>query len=167
MQLKNIFTASLLVSLTLLLAACSNMGSSVELSKDSGAANQGVSAGELAMAGQIPPGGAKIDYEKSLIFGSGQNGMGRLNLELNQAGSAAYSFFLEQYPRQGWMLVSAVRGKTSLLVFTKPDRSITVELTEGNFLGGSTAVLTVIPRSALPEPPPQGGAGAAPGARRP
>lgn len=167
MRLKKFTTASLLGALSLLLAACSNMGVPLEGSKDSNAANQGVSASELTTAGQLPPGGAKIDYEKSLIFGSGQNWMGRLNLELNQAGSAAYSFFLEQYPRQGWLLVSAVRGKTSLLVFTKPDRSITVELTEGGFLGGSAAVLTVMPRSALPEPPPQGGAGATPGTRRP
>ncbi len=142
--------------------ACSSTGSSVDLGKDTNAAKSaGVSASDLTSAGLIPPGGAKVDYDKSLIFGSGQNWIGRMVLQLNQASSEAYNYFLQQYPRQGWMLVSAVRGKNSLLVFTKADRSITVELSEAGFLeGGAKAVLTISPRSAQPEPSAAGAQGA-------
>ena len=48
--------------------------------------------------------------------------------------------------------MSAVRGKTSLLVFTKADRSATVEISDAT-LGGSSAVLTVSPKSTLPTAP--------------
>lgn len=146
------------------LAGCAGVGGG---EASAGAGPGGVSAGDLAMASQIPPGGAKINYEQSLIIGSGENWMGRLAVELSQGSSAAYNFFLEQYPRQGWTLVTAVRGKTSLLVFTKPDRSATVELSEGGVLGSAMAVLTITPKSALPAPPPQGAASAPAPARKP
>lgn len=99
------------------------------------------------------PSGARINPAQSLIMGVGDNWVGRLVLELGQGSSAAYNFFLEQYPQQGWTLVSAVRGKTSLLVFTKGERSATVELAEGAVLGGASATVTVAPRS-LPPPQP-------------
>ena len=156
-KLAALFTA-------LVLTGCAGVGGG-EASVGSGAG--GVSASDLAMAAQIPPGGAKILYESSLIIGSGENWMGRLVIEISQGSSAAYNFFLDQYPKQGWTLVSAVRGKSSLLVFTKPDRSVAVELTEGGMLGGALATLTVTPKSALPTPasvaPPANG----PAMRRP
>lgn len=140
--------AGLLLACVLVLAGCGSVGGG-----EAGMGAGGVSASELGLAAQLPPGGVKINYDQSLIIGSGENWMGRLVFELSQGSNAAYHFFLEQYPRQGWTLVSAVRGKTSLLVFTKPDRSATVELTEGGVLGASLATLTVTPKSALPVAP--------------
>lgn len=148
----------------LVLAGCANMGGESNVGSGAG----GVSVNDLAMAAQIPPGGAKILYDQSLIIGSGENWMGRLVIEISQGSSAAYNFFIDQYPKQGWTLVSAVRGKNSLLVFTKPDRSVAVDLTEGGMLGGALATLTVTPKSALPAassaPAPMSGA---PAVRRP
>lgn len=106
----------------------------------------------LVASNHLPP-GAKINHAQSLIMGSGDNWIGRILMDLDQNNNAAYAYFLEQYPQQGWSLVSAVRGKTSLLVFTKADRSATIELTEGGVLGGSQAALTVSPRSTLPVTP--------------
>ncbi len=94
------------------------------------------------------PGGAKIDTSQSLLMGSGENWIGRAVLTLIQSSDAAYSFFLTDYPKQGWTLISAVRGKTSLLVFTKSDRSATVEVTEGMLLKSSQAVITITPKDA-------------------
>jgi len=48
-----------------------------------------------------------------------------------------------------------VRGKTSLLVFTKQDRAATVELSEGGMMGGGALVLTVSPRNAAVVAPPR------------
>ena len=94
------------------------------------------------------PAGTKILYEESLIIGSGDNWVGRVMLDVGKDSRAAYSFFLEQYPQQGWTLLTAIRGKTSLLVFTKQDRSATVEMNEGNLLSSTLVTLTVTPKNA-------------------
>ncbi len=94
------------------------------------------------------PAGTKILYDQSLIIGSGDNWVGRVMLDMGKDSMAAYTFFLEQYPQQGWTLLSAIRGKTSLLVFTKQDRSATVEMNESNMLSGTLVTLTVTPKNA-------------------
>ena len=94
------------------------------------------------------PAGTKILYDQSLIIGSGDNWVGRVLLDMGKDSMAAYTFFLEQYPQQGWNLLSATRGKTSLLVFTKQDRNATVEMNESNMLSGTLVTLTVTPKNA-------------------
>jgi hypothetical protein len=94
------------------------------------------------------PAGTKILYDQSLIIGSGDNWVGRVLLDMGKDSMAAYTFFLEQYPQQGWTLLSATRGKTSLLVFTKQDRNATVEMHESNMLSGTLVTLTVTPKNA-------------------
>lgn len=106
---------------------------------------------ELITSNQLP-GGSKINITQSMIMGSGSNWFGRMVLELPSSNDA-YGFFLEQYPQQGWTLISAVRGKTSLLVFSRPDRSATIEMTDGTGLNSSNAVLTISPKSTLPAQP--------------
>ena len=115
--------------------------------------------------GALPP-GAVFRAEQSLIFGTGDQWVGRLVADVGRDVDAAYRYFAEQYPVQGWTLISAVRGKNSLLVFTRQDRTATVELTEGHALGGGAVVVTVSPRSANlnPAPRPGGPATTAPGA---
>lgn len=132
----------LAISLSLALAACSTT------TQDSGSGG-----GTEALAGSYLPQGSKIVNAQSLIMGAGDNWMGRMVLEVKQDSAGVYNFFLDNYPSQGWTLVSAVRGKTSLLVFTKPDRSATVEISDAT-LTGSSAVLTVSPKSTLPTAPP-------------
>ena len=87
-------------------------------------------------------------FGDSLILGSGDNWVGRVVLDVGKDGKTAYSFFLEQYPQQGWTLLTAIRGKTSLLVFTKQDRSATVEMNEGSLISSTLLTLTVTPKNA-------------------
>ena len=94
------------------------------------------------------PAGTKILYDQSLIIGSGDNWVGRVMLDMGKDSMAAYTFFIEQYPQQGWTLLSAIRGKTSLLVFTKQDRSATVEMNEGSLISSTLLTLTVTPKNA-------------------
>ena len=124
----------------LLIGACSTTQETVSTS------------GAEAMVGSIVPTGSKINNAQSLIMGSGESWVGRMVLEVKQDSAGVYNFFLDNYPAQGWTLVSAVRGKTSLLVFTKADRSATVEISDAT-LGGASAVLTVSPKSTLPTTP--------------
>ena len=60
----------------------------------------------------LPP-GAVIRGDQSLIIGSGDNWVGRVVLDVGRDFDAAYRFFLEAYPAQGWTVVSSVRGKNS------------------------------------------------------
>ena len=98
------------------------------------------------------PTGAKINLPQSLMMGTGDNWVGRVVMDLGQNHATAYRFFQDQYPQQGWSLVSAVRGKASLLVFMKADRSATVEISDGSVFGGSSATLTVTPKNAMAAP---------------
>ena len=74
--------------------------------------------------------------------------MGRVVADVGRDVEAAFRFFIDTYPAQGWTLISSVRGKTSLLVFTKQDRTATIELSEGGLIGGGSLALTVAPRNA-------------------
>jgi hypothetical protein len=128
------------------LSACAALPTD-ESARSTGAAP----ASELISSNQLP-GGSKINTTQSLIMGSGDNWFGRVIVELSSSNTG-YSFFLDQYPQQGWTLVSAVRGKSSLLVFTKPDRSATVEIVDAAGLASASATLTVSPKNSLPVAP--------------
>lgn len=134
--------APLVVFFAALLAGC---GSTPLSTPGDGAKT--VTPGEVMGSTALPP-GAAVKAGQSLIMGAGEQWVGRVVADVGRDTDAAYRFFLETYPAQGWMLVSAVRGKTSLIVLTKQDRTATVELTEGSLVASGVAVLTVSPRNA-------------------
>ena len=102
---------------------------------------------EVIGGAALPP-GATIKTENSLIIGSGEQWVGRVVADVGKDSEAAYRYFMDAYPSQGWTLITTVRGKTSLMVFTKQDRTATIEMAEGNVLGGALVTLTVAPRNA-------------------
>jgi hypothetical protein len=123
------------------------------------AAEAPVSRAEQILRSAIPA-GSKLIPAQSLIIGSGDNWVGRAVMEvpkdIDRETSPAYSYFVEQYPQQGWTLLTATRGKTSMLVFTKKDRSATVEISDVNMMNGSvTVVLTVAPTESSLQPTKQ------------
>ena len=96
--------------------------------------------------GRMPmPAGTKLRTSESLIFGVGEGWLGRAVFELPNDANASYNFFADQLPRQGWNLVASVRGKKSLLVFTRADRSATIEIEDSGLFGASLAWMTVSP----------------------
>ncbi len=98
--------------------------------------------------GRTPlPVGSKIRAAESLIFGVGDNWMGRASVDIPSDSSSVYNFFADQFVKQGWTLVAATRGKRSLLVFTRADRSATIEMDEGGLLSQVVAVITISPTS--------------------
>lgn len=116
---------------------------------------------EVAGIAALPP-GATVRAQDSLVMGSGDAWVGRLVANVGNDGAAAYRHFLETWPAQGWTLLSTVRAKNSLLVFTRQDRTATIELVEGGVGAGTLATVTVAPRAAA-----QPAAAAAPGAVQP
>lgn len=147
-------------ALSYALVACLMLGcSSTPLrTADTSSANGAEQVPNVELLGQSQlPLGAKILNDRTLIFGFGDSWIGRITMEVAKDTNAAYSFFLEQYPKQGWTVVSSVRGANSLIVLTKPDKSATVEIRDGSLGISAIAVLTVTPKN--PGNASQGGAG--------
>ena len=127
------------------LVACASAPSapSVSLGPDGQVQSANQLLGQLSL-----PTGARLLSDQSLIIGSGDNWVGRVVLDVGRNLDAAYAFFLETYPAQGWTVVSAVRGKTSFLVLTRQERTATLEMVDGGVLGSGLIALTMAPRNA-------------------
>ena len=76
------------------------------------------------------PAGSAIKADQSLIIGSGESWVGRAVLDVGRDADAAYRFFLDNLPAQGWTVVAAVRGRQSLLVMSRQERTLTIEMSE-------------------------------------
>ena len=103
---------------------------------------------ETLMFNQIPlPKDARISPDKSLILGEGDNWVGRIELSSGMETLEASSFFITEYPKHGWQLVSSTKAKLSILVFTGSTRTLTLEIIEGGPLAAkSMIVMTVAPK---------------------
>jgi len=142
---------SITTTLAIALAGCSSTPLSPS-STSSASDSPKPTAAQVQGNTPLPP-GAVIKQDKSFIIGTGDNWFGRMTLNIGRDADIAYRFFVQLYPQQGWTLVSSVRTARSLLIFTKSDRSLTIEITDGNFLNSGEAILTVSP---VTKPTPMG-----------
>ncbi len=127
------------------LAGCASTASTPSV----GVGPDGKVQNPVQLLGQLPlPPGAVIRADQSLIIGAGDNWVGRVVLDVGRDFDAAYRFFLETYPAQGWTVVSAVRGKNSFMVMTRQERTATFEMVDGGMLAGSVVSMTMAPRNA-------------------
>lgn len=130
---------------TWVLVGCANM----PMGAGRSASTVDMGGADLLAQTQLPA-GARILHEQSTVIGSGNQWVGRVVIDSARDPAAAFGYFLDNYPTQGWTLLSAVRAKTSVMVFTKQEHNVTIEIQEGNMLGGGSAivVLTRAPRNA-------------------
>jgi hypothetical protein len=158
----NVVKQLLVILATALLTACGT-------TTDSPSNAESAQRPSMDQFGRMPmPAGTKLRTAESLIFGIGEGWLGRAVFEVPIDANASYNFFAEQLPRQGWTTVASVRGKKSLLVFTRADRSATIEIEDSGLFGGSLASMTVSPVNSTGGAPagagvvvqPLGGAGA-------
>ena len=135
------FAVCLTLCLTMFLSACASSGGGSADGTSEGGARSGVE-----QFGRTPlPVGTKVRTNDSLILGVGDNWLGRAVFEMPTDASASFVFFADQFPRQGWTAVSAMRGKKSLLVFTRADRSATLEIEDSGLFGHAMLTMTVSP----------------------
>ena len=128
-----------------LLAACSStpLGSpSVAGSASASGVTPNAWLGDLP----LPPGSA-IRADQSLIIGAGEQWVGRAVLDVGRDADGAYRFFMDKFVAQGWTVVAVVRARQSLLVMTRQERTLTIEMNEP-MLGAPTVHLTMAPRNA-------------------
>jgi hypothetical protein len=140
-MLKHMLVASTAI---LLMTGCTTM----PMGAGRSASSIDMSGTDLLAQTQLPP-GARILHDQSMVIGSGNNWVGRVVIDSAREPAAAFSYFLDNYPTQGWTLLSAVRAKTSVMVFTKQDHNVTIEIQESNMLNGGAAIviLTRAPRN--------------------
>jgi len=103
------------------------------------------------LLGDMPiPNGAKIINENSMIIGRGVGWVGRVHLEGLQGPNDIYSFFLTDFPKSGWTTMSATKSRTGTIVFTKENRTCTIEVLEGSFMGPKTLItITASPKNLI------------------
>lgn len=143
-KLKSNAASAIAMSLLLLLGGCATSGDSPTGTPDE------VNQIQAQLLGDMPlPAGARIMGTDSLIIGRGDNWVGRVVLNGLQSPTDIYAFFQSEYPKSGWTTVTAVKSKTSILVFTKGDRTSTVEINEGSLTGPkSIIIITASPKNA-------------------
>lgn len=103
------------------------------------------------------PKNAKIDLERTLVFGGGETWFGRLDLSAAHGADDMFGFFKRELPRFGWVEITSMRSKVSLLTYSRRERIAIISI-QGATLGGSEFTVTVSPRGAP-------SAAAAPGAK--
>ena len=143
-KLKSNAASAIAASLLLLLGGCDTSGDSPTGTPDE------VNQIQAQLLGDMPlPAGARIMGTDSLIIGRGDNWVGRVVLNGLQSPTDIYAFFQAEYPKAGWTTVTAVKSKTSILVFTKGERTSTVEINEGSLTGPkSIIIITASPKNA-------------------
>ena len=136
--------SALAIFLSALLGACASSGDSPTGSPEEVQEIQSQLLGDMLL-----PQGARLNGTDSIIIGRGNEWVGRAVINALQGATDVYAFFQSEYPKNGWTIVTAVKAKTSILVFTKGDRTATIEVMDGS-LGGpkSVIVITSSPKNA-------------------
>ena len=135
-----------LFMIPLLLAGCSSTPLSTPAGGNSEPAQQTAAPGAWLGGLPLPP-GSLLRADQSLIIGAGDSWVGRAVLDVGRDADAAYRFLLDNLQSQGWSVVAAVRGRQSLLVMTRQERTLTIEISEP-MLGAPLVYMTMAPRNA-------------------
>jgi len=145
--IKNHFLNLGSVVLLALLAGCSAPGGSTSSnSSASGSDETTVVANSFADI-PIAPDDA-IDVEKSLLINSGEYWLGRAVLRSRQDMNTAFEYYQTNMPQYGWISITSVQSKISVLTFEKASRVATVQINGGS-MRGSYVSITVSPREAI------------------
>ena len=91
------------------------------------------------------PANSRLDEDESLIIGSDDKWVGRLTLKISGKTPDVYDHFFHSMPELGWVSMTAIQGKVSLLTFSRGDRHATVQIAGG--LGGVTVNIFVTDRA--------------------
>lgn len=90
------------------------------------------------------PEDSKMDLERTLLFGSENDWIGRLYFIAPYNAGGIFDFYVAEMPLFGWQQLTAVRAELSTLTFKRGNRIASIEITPSSF-NGSVISFTVSP----------------------
>ena len=139
------------------LAACSH-----SMNPSSNAEPGTAPAPSFSQFSDIPiPDGARMDADKTLLLGQGENWVGRLVFFVFHANAPdMFDFYKAQMPGYKWQELSSVRADVSVMTWQRADRIATVQIEETTF--GCDVTITMGPVNGRTpvgsdQPPPAAG----------
>ena len=94
----------------------------------------------------IPPKNS-IDLDRTLVFGSDRDWIGRVSLSSSMTVSDIYDFYKREMPKLGWTELTSVRSATSVLTYQMDNRVATIQVASGRFGLGSSIDFWMNPRA--------------------
>ena len=80
----------------------------------------------------IPPKNT-IDLDRTLVFGSDRDWIGRVSLSTSMGVGEVYDFYKREMPKLGWTELTSVRSSTSVLTYEMDNRVATIQVGGGRF----------------------------------
>lgn len=147
----------LLVSMVLLVACAPAITKKSGVEADPSAfsysgndANRSADPQVLKGYADIPiPANDVLIVSESLLLNSGEQWLGRAVLESKLDANSAFEYFSKNMRTQGWVTITVVQSKISLLTFEKGMRIATVEISQ-RLNNTSSVRVTVAPRESIP-----------------
>ena len=138
------------------LSACNQTTPMVATSNaPSGTNSQTSASSAFSQFPDIPiPAGAKMNVDRTLVFGS-DPWFGQLALTASSNAGLMFDFFRNNLAQHKWQEVTSVRAPTSILTYMQDDRVLAISI-QGSTLGGSEMTITVSPRGTNKAPAPKG-----------
>ena len=136
----------ILIGMITLLGACDRTAPIMASSKP---AQEGKTSAQASSAyTQFPdipiPSGAKINIDKTLIFGF-KPWFGQLSLSTSANADVMFDFYRNNLPQYQWQEITSVRAPTSILTYDSEDRVMSIAIASAT-LRGSDITLTVSPK---------------------
>ena len=75
----------------------------------------------------LPP-GAREDLQRTYVYESGVIQIGRMIYMVKAPLNEVAQFYIQNAPRDGWVLDSVMQAEGALLLFTKPGKRLTVSI---------------------------------------
>jgi len=143
---KSLWITSLLIAIIFAITGC-NTVNAPSTSKNS-AGTKSTPAEISRSFADIPiASGDTVDVDKSLLLNSGEQWIGRAVLRSSQNIEDAFTYYQTNMAEYGWVTVTSVQSKVSVLTFEKASRVATVQI-EGGGMRSSYISVTVSPREA-------------------
>lgn len=88
---------------------------------------------------------ARMDNDRTLVFGSGESWYGQLGLGTEHAPDTMFDFYKQELTGFGWQEVTSVRAPVSILTYERQGRVLSIQIEKGT-INGAKVTLTVSPR---------------------
>ncbi len=132
----------------LAVAGCSGMsGSGSSSPQTSAGPNGGPPQPGFAQFTDIPiPPKNTIDLDRTLVFGTDRDWIGRVSMSTSMGVSEVYDFYKREMPKLGWAELTSVRSATSVLTYQMDNRVATITVTSTRFGLGAQIDFFMNPR---------------------